>query len=212
MQQKKDREDKAKPRLSLGRIKASQDAISKIVDAIYRIDITIDEWNEQLKRAQPHRNGRLLVIFSNHVGLVVGNERIYDIEPIVGKMVKMQSGAWRFFQLTAKDKYKTLSDLRVGKGLPSDRLVVRLINGLEDMLKQRAELVEMLVALRRGTPGKIASIFASCERRSIEVVDLSSRVQLDWTVSAAAAELELSAKNRERYLAKKEKKILLNNI
>jgi len=195
--------------LSEGRIKGAQDMVHKIGRAIYRLDLTIEEWNEQLKRAQPHRNGRLLVSFMKNSYVRIGDLRVYDVEPVVGKMVHMKSGAWRFFKLTSRDKYQNLSDLRVGKGLPSDKLVIRLIDGLEDMLKERAGLVQTLAALRTGTPGKIASIFASCERRSIEAIGLSHRVKIDWAVGAAAAEMAITARRRDRYQAVKEKKMLL---
>jgi hypothetical protein len=80
---------------------------------------------------------------------------------------------------------------------------VKLIDGIEELLKKRAELVEMLVVLRRGMSGKISAVHALCSRRSMQAIDLSERVKLDWNMGAAAAEQKIRDQRRERYQRKK---------
>jgi len=195
-----------KPAMPINRIKGATDMVRQIGEAIYMLDLTIDQWNEQLKRAQPHRNGRVALIFTPVSRTMIDGKVAYDAGPLVGKMVLMRSGAWRFFRLTEKDKHEKLSDLRVGKSLLSDPLVVRLLDGIEDMLKQRESLCEILAALSRGTPGKVSSILASCSRRADEAIDLSLRVKLDWTKGAEEAEAKIRAQRRERYERERSKK------
>lgn len=195
-----------KPAMPINRIKGATDMVRQIGEAIYMLDLTIDQWNEQLKRAQPHRNGRVILIFTQVSRTRIDGGRAFDSAPLVGKMVLMKSGAWRFFRLTVKDRHEKLSDLRVGKGMPSDSVVIRLLDGIEDMLKQRESLCETLAALSRGTPGRVSSILASCSRRADEAIDLSLRVKLDWTKGAEEAEATIRAQRRERYLLLKEKK------
>ena len=55
---------KDKPAMPINRIKGATDMVRQIGEAIYMLDLTIDQWNEQLKRAQPHRNGRVALIFT----------------------------------------------------------------------------------------------------------------------------------------------------
>lgn len=196
------------PAMPTGRIKGATDMIRQIGEAIYLLDLTIDQWNEQLKRAQPHRFGRVLVRFMRNKYALIEGEKIYDVEPVVGRMVQLKSGAWRFFKLTAKDRYEHLRDLRVGQSLTSDPLVVRLIDGIEDLLKQRNSMLEVLISLRKGMPGKIAAIHAACDRRGEQAIDLSRRVKLDWTQGAAAAEEQIKAQRRERYQRHKLEKSL----
>lgn len=194
------------PAMPTGRIKGATDMIHQIGAAIYLLDLTIEQWNEQLKRAQPHRIGRVLVRFMHNKYALIEGEKIYDVEPVVGRMVQLKSGAWRFFKLTARDRHEHLRDLRAGKTLASDPLVVRLIDGIEDLLNQRNSMLEVLISIRKGMPGKIAAIYAACDRRSDEAIDLSRRVKIDWTQGAAAAEEKIKAQRRERYQRHKLKK------
>lgn len=171
------------------------------------LDITIDQWNGQLKRAQPHRNGRVLICFGHTTPVLINGIAAYDVEPIVGKMILMKSGTWRFFKLTKKDVYKSLVDLRVGRELDSDPVVIRLLNGIEGMLKQRLYLVTLLTDLSRSIPGKLSAIQASCCRNADYAVDLSQRIKLDWTLGADLAERTITSNRRERYAREKLKKM-----
>ena len=191
-------ESSAKPARPTFRVKAAADMVTRIGDAIFMLDLTINDWSEQLNRAQPHRTGRLVVRFGKNSYVRIEGGRNYDVEPIVGKMVQMQSGSWGFFKLTDRDQYEKLSDLRVGKTLKSDSLVVRLIDGIEELLKQREELCEALVALR-GMHHKVEAVMANCVRRGGQVYELAERVTIDWTQGAERAEQLITQKRRERY-------------
>lgn len=195
-----------KPAMPTARIKGTQDAIRKVGETIYVLDLSIEKWIEQLNRAQPHRNGRLAFIFTKDSSVSVDGVRLYEVKPIAGKMIHMKSGDWSFFKLTSKDVHTKLSDLRVGQSLRSDPLVVRLIDGIEDMLKQRDFLIETLGTIRQTLPGKLSAIVASSARRYDEAIDLADRVRLDWTLGADLAEKTIQQKRRDRYVAQKLKK------
>jgi hypothetical protein len=188
-----------KPTLQTWRLKGASNMVRQIGEAIYMLDLTIEQWVEQLNRAQPLRPFRLAVIFTRSARTRMDGQIYYDTEPVVGRMVQLRSGAWRFARLTARVRYSKLSDLRVGKGLPGDSRVVRLIDGIEDMLAQRMGLLEVLSSLSKAMPGKLSSILAQCARRSDEVIDMSERIHIDWNADARAAEESVRAKRRERY-------------
>ena len=186
-----------------GLMQGVKNTVSQIGDAIFILDLTIDQWNQQLARAQPLIPGRIQVAFQNRHPVLVAGATIYDKEPVVGKMVEMKSGKWRFVRLTTRDIYTKLSDLRVGKSLLSDPLVMRLIDGLEDMLAQRKSLVQLLSSFRVGIAGKLSAVIASCGRRADEGIDLSARVKLDWSADAAGSRLAIQKANSDKYQAKK---------
>ena len=194
------------PELPHARIKGAHDSISKVGEAIYTLDLSIEKCIDLLNRAQPHRPGRITMMFSPDSSVLLNGHRTYEVVPIVGKMVPMQSGSWRFFKLTEKDIYTKLSDLRVGKSLPSDPQVIRLIDGLEEMLKQREVLVEFLATVRRGLPGKLAAVVALSARRYDEAIDLSGKIKLDWSLGAHLAEQKIQQIRRDRYASQKTKK------
>lgn len=176
--------------------------VDEIGDAIYLVDVLIGKWADQLNRAQPHRNGRLVIRFGKNTGVRHGGEVKYDIEPIVGKMIQMQSGSWSFFKLTARDKYERLSDLRVGKTLKSDPLVLRLINGIEELLKQRETLCSALVNLKL-MHNEVSKATALCLRQNGILGSLAERVELDWSLGAARAENLIIQERRARYARSK---------
>lgn len=196
----------SKPGRPTFRVKGANDMVRDIGNAIFLLDHTIYQWSEQLNRAQPHRNGRLVVRFGKNTRVRVGGDVAYDVEPIVGRMVLMQSGSWRFFKLTDRDQYTKLSDLRIGQKLKSDPLVVRLIDGIEEMLKQRQALCDALTALK-GMSGLVSSTVAACARRGEQVVDLADRVKIDWSQGPEKAERLLTEQRRERYARYKEAKL-----
>jgi len=187
------------------RAEVSLRMVDQIVRAIYLIDITIESWNELLKKAQPHRPKRLVIRFTPGDKVNQGQQPAYDVAPVPGRMMQSLSGGWRFQKLDSRTPYKHLRDLRVGQTLKSDPLVVRLINGIEELLHKRAELQAVLLALNKGMPGKLAGIFALCERRQLEAVDLQDRIKLDWSLGAARAEEILREERRARYGREKAK-------
>lgn len=164
-----------KPSMPTGRIRGATDTVRQIGEAIYMLDITIEQWAQQLARAQPHRKGRLVIIFTKDSKTTVDGQVHYDVSPVVGKMAQLKGGSWRFFRLGPNQRYTKPPDLRVGKALRSDPLVVRLIDGIEDMPKQREFLCETPSNLNRGMSGKLSSIMASCARRANEAIGRSRR-------------------------------------
>lgn len=177
--------------------------VSQIGEAIYLLDLNIAQWNLQLARAQPLIPGRLQILFIKKRKVLNQGSVDYDRDPRVGKMVLMKSGAWRFVMLTPRDVYTKLSDLRVGRSMKGDAVVVRLIDGIEDMLAQRQILVDLLLNLRIGVPGKIKGILAACNRRSTEVVSIAARIKLDWHSDAVGSRLAIKTANSKNYQAKK---------
>lgn len=196
------------PERSEALIKGAIDTVEKIGNAIFVLDLTIEQWNQQLSRAQPLIHGRFVVCFIKHRKVKNGDNYFFDVEPVAGKMVEMKSGAWRFVKLTARDNYNKLSDLRKGKSFPSDAMVVRLINGLEEMLKRRKAFVDLLNLLRTGAVGKLCSVFSACDHWSDEVIDLSGRIKTDWDANASAALQSTQEANRSRFEKKKARAVL----
>ena len=178
------------------------ETVRQICSCIFMLDIEIEKWAFELNRAQPHRNGRLAIKFTSNKKVRVNGGIQWDPQPVVGKMILMESGVWRFFRLGPKDKYEKLADLRVGKSLKSDPLVVRIINGIEILLKERDALAATINALRLETPNKVRAVRAMCITHGDESADLSERVKLDWSQGAADAEAAIRTQRRERYLAK----------
>lgn len=175
--------------------------VSKLVEQIYYLDQVIALWNSELKRAQPLLSGRL--IFRNKACKVfIYDEIFYDHVPTPGKMVKKLSGAWRFVWLDKGDSYKMLSDLRVGKSMGSDRVVVRLIDGIESLLEHRLKLSQQLTKLRSESRYLLSSAEAEFERRIAELKKIKPRIKLDWHNDADAAFEVIRQKNSAKNKAK----------
>jgi hypothetical protein len=175
--------------------------VSKLVEQIYYLDQVIALWNAELKRAQPLLSGRL--IFRNKASKIfIEDEIFYDQVPTPGKMVKKLSGAWRFVWLDKGDSYKKLSDLRVGKSMGSDRVVVRLIDGIESLLDHRLKLSLQLTKLRSESRYLLSSASGEFERRIDELKKLKPRIKLDWHNDADAAFEVIRQKNLVKNKAK----------
>lgn len=195
-----------KPAMPKARMQAATAMVRKIGETIYLLDLTIEQWSEQLDRAQPHRNKRLVLCFAKQHQVRMEGDQLYDITPVVGQMILFKSGGWSFRKLAASTRYTNLRELRVGATLPSDPQVVRLIDGIEDMLRERAALLEMLASLSRSMVGRLSAITAMCDRRAGEAIDISERIKLDWTKGADEAEEAIREKRRARYARTKANK------
>lgn len=175
--------------------------VAKLVEQIYELDQVIALWNAELKRAQPLLSGRL--IFRNKASKIfIEDEIFYDHVPTPGKMVKKLSGAWRFVWLDKGDSYKKLADLRVGKSMGSDRVVVRLIDGIESMLDHRLKLSQQLTKLRSESRYLLSAAGAEFERRIDELKKIKPRIKLDWHNDADAAFEVIRQKNSAKNKAK----------
>jgi hypothetical protein len=175
--------------------------IAKLIEHIYNLDKAIALWNNELKRAQPLLHGRLIFRFKA-TKIYIDGENFYDHVPTPGKMVKKLSGSWRFVWLDKKDQYKNLSDLRVGTSFPSDRVVVRLIDGIESMLKHRNGLSQKLSDLRSESNYLMNSGNAEFMRRIDELKKLKPRIKLDWHNDANYAFEVIRKKNAVKNQAK----------
>lgn len=179
-------------------------SVAKVIDQIYDLDRVIELWNDELKRAQPLLPGRL--IFRFRVKYVsIESERYKDYVPAPGKMIKKVSGAWWFVFLDKKDTYKKLSDLRVGKSFPSDRVVVRLIDGIESMINQRNKLSQILSVLRSEVQRSSISAEAELNKRLDDLPKLKSRIKLDWHNDADSAFKAIRARDAVKNEARAKK-------
>ena len=134
-----------------------EDTIKKIVKEVFLLDSTIRDWNEELKKAQPLLSGKVILRFTPTLRVKIHGKPQSDLEPRFGKMIKRASGRWAFVWLSERDKKTGPLALRVGKSFPSDRVVVRLITGIEAMLEHRSRLVAILRALRSTAVPALAS-------------------------------------------------------
>lgn len=202
----KDKEPQAGAEFQSELARSAAENVTRLVQALFAIDITIDQWSKQLRRAQPLIHGRIGVLFSQRSRVMRNGVSRYDRTPSLGKMIRMKSGGWRFVALTPEDAYTRLSDLRVGRSLPGDAIVVRLLDGLQDLFLERKKLVDLVSPLRDGIPGKILALSAYCQRKSDESYWIASRIKLDWHADAEGAKAAIRAKNRATYEARKAKK------
>lgn len=184
--------------LAAWRMRAAIDEVKKNIDVLLQLDTTLAMWIKQLNRAQPWRPYRVAVIFSKSSSVLLDGVKLYDPEPIIGRMVQAKNGRWRFYRLRGSLTHMKLVDLRVGKGLPGDTVVIRILEEIENLLERRAELVEAFVALRRGAPGKRSALYAHLTRSADKAIDLAERVKLDWSVDPLGAEETLKAARREK--------------
>ena len=162
--------------------------VKKLLVTVHMLDSVIAEWAEQLNRAQPLLSGRVVIRFSPVLRVSIGNDRLSDYAPKVGKMIKLKNDSvWKFKWIEDTDVHDKLSDLRVGRSMPSDRVVVRLLDGLEAMMIKRERLIEKLIELRASSPSLINSAETDIINRADELEKLKSRIKLDWHNDAAGA-------------------------
>lgn len=188
------------------RMRASIDDVKKTIDLLHQLDTTLAMWIKQLNRAQPWRPFRVSVIFSKSSSVLVDGVKRYDPEPIIGRMVQAKNGRWRFYKLRGALTQMRLVDLRVGKGLPGDPVVMRILQEIEELLAHRAALLEGLVSPRRGGPGRRSALYAQLTRSADKAIDLAGRVKLDWSADPLGAEQALQAARREKIAQHKARK------
>lgn len=185
--------------------RACSTSIQKLVINLEEIDEAIGIWGDLLERAQPFISGRLVIRFLKQGEWHVKGKSEYEYEPVVGKMVKFVSGRWRFVKLDTVDRYEKLSDLRVGKSADSDRLVRKLIDGIEGLLKDRKTITDLLRLVRHQATGNSVSVTKRTVHMVDEAVKLKAKIKIDWKEDTDAAILAEQEKNRLRYLAKKQR-------
>lgn len=179
-----------------------EDTIKKIVKEVFLLDSTIRDWNEELKRAQPLLSGKVFLRFSPTLRVKINGKLQSDNEPRFGKMVKKASGRWGFVWLSERDKKLGALALRVGKSFTSDRVVVRLITGIEAMLEHRARLTTILKTLRSASVPALSSSFSERNSRIEELPALQLRIKMDWQNNADACFKTVSQANRVKNASK----------
>ncbi|WP_075588328.1 hypothetical protein [Rhodoferax antarcticus] len=184
-------------------VSACTDSVERLVKNIMQIDQSIFLWNDLLERSQPFLDGRLLFKFIKHEEWLINGQSHYEYCPVAGKMVKFVSGRWRFVQLDAVDRFEKMSDLRVGKSLPSDPLVKKLIDGIEEMLIERKTIVDLLRAVRVMAAGHSVAITTRAEEMSKLAVKMSRKIKIDWKENTDSAIDALRVQNQLRYEKRK---------
>lgn len=185
---------------------ACSESIVQIIRTIHNIDMTIYQWNNLLEKAQPLIPGRLIFRFMERSSWLINGESKKEKKPYSGKMIKLISGGWRFVLLDRDDHYKNLSDLRVGKNMPSDALVKKLIDGIEDLLKEREFLENYLRQTRMLVTTRCRSINTKADKMFDQDSRLRGRIKLNWKDHADEAFEAVKKANHERYEARKARK------
>lgn len=193
------------PKISSVAQDACNESIHQIFRTIHNIDMTIYQWNNILEKAQPLYPGRLIFRFLERSSWQVDGKSKNDKKPYPGKMVKLTSGRWSFVLLDQDDHYEKLSDLRVGKGMPSDALVKKLIDGIEGLLKERDSLESHLRETRMLVVSHCRRINVMADKMFSQDSRLRSRVKLDWKDNADEAVEALRAIKHAKYKAGKAK-------
>lgn len=190
---------------------ACHESVDRLVSAIRDIDEAVYLWNDVLEMAQPFLSGRLLFKFLKSSQWLINGVVCYEYTPVAGKMIKFQSGRWRFVKLDEMDQYEKLSDLRVGKSYDSDRLVRRLIDGIDDILKKRQILVEELRSLRRLGSGSLATTTILARDMVFASIKLREKVKTDWRSDIGGAIQKEKEKNRIKYEKRKQRRTAQNS-
>jgi hypothetical protein len=182
---------------------ASQATVKSLLDELFLMDGEIEKWAEQLNRAQPLMSGRVVITFTNDQGISHEGERHRMVMPKPAKMIRTKSGTWKRVWLTKAQMAKGIVELRVGKKLPSDRVVVRLLKGIDDLMQRRNAILSILMEMRSN------AVFAknACTNariRSDEALDkLKARIKTDWTTDAPQAFENLRNRKHNEYIRSK---------
>jgi hypothetical protein len=182
---------------------ASQATVKSLLDELFLMDGEIEKWAEQLNRAQPLLSGRVVIAFTNDQGISHGGDRHRMVMPKPAKMIRVQSGQWKRVWLTKAQMAKGIVELRVGKSLPSDRVVVRLLKGIDDLMQRRNTILSILMEMRsKAVFAKNAC--ANARIRSDEALDkLKARIKTDWTTDAPQALENLRNRKHNEYIRAK---------
>ncbi len=85
--------------------------------------------------------------------------------------------------------------------------LVKLLDGLQDLLERRKHFVNLLLALRSGASGQLLGNARFCEQYSGRAFDIGARIKLDWSGNAKGSRKTIRDTQRKRATAKKEKAI-----
>ncbi len=177
-------------------------SLQRVIDALVDVDTSIETYADLLARAQPLNSGRVVIIFTKSHRVMIDKKCFYDIVPVPMRMVLFVGGTWHLRRPLA---YKKLEEIRVGHGLPSDRLVVQVLRELDKLFAARARLTAYLTNFRvpvvPATRSAVAQAHASLDR----FAGLQSRLRLDWKEDALGCRQAIRNDRKRKSVAKKKK-------
>lgn len=190
---------------------AVKETLRKLTRELLMLDVEIESWAEQLDRAPPIVSGRIVIVFTRNAlgqSFRTKGNRCIDVSPSVAKLVKARSKDWRLVWLGLKQLAKGLVELRVGRSYASDRVVARLLEGLQELLDHRKAIVKMVSEMRLQFNYALKKSEYGRKRRDVRLSKLFERIKTDWKADPDAAMERVRAENAERYQRRKAKKAL----
>jgi|GEM_PF-3478327 len=188
------------PALMKNALEGAYATLRRVAEALVDVDVTIGSYADLLTRAQPLNSGRVVIVFSKSYRVRVNGEIRFDTVPVAMRMVLYVDGSWHLRRAPAFEK---LEELRVGKTLPSDRLVVQVLRELDNMMKVRAELMELLSDFRKPsipvTRKAVALANTAIERLPV----LQGRLKLDWKTDAEGCRIAIRNERKKTAEARK---------
>lgn len=191
-----------RPEPSKHKLEGAINTFKKIIEVILLVDKAIYNYAELLNRAQPLNSGRVAIIFKASDNVMYSGKIYKDVEPVVVRMVLFTSGKWG---VAKAPPYKKLEELRVGRNLYSDRLVVRLLKVLDELFARRKKLCSYLTDFRRPSLNDLTSTGRFASSNAFALPDLEARLKLDWAADAKGCRESIRADNKRRAEAKREK-------
>lgn len=175
-------------------------SMRRVVDALVDVDISISTYADLLARAQPLNSGRVVIVFAKKHAVMIDKKNFLDTIPVPMQMVRYISGSWHLRRPFAFTK---LEELRVGRSLPSDRLVVQVLRELDKLFAARAKLMTYLTDFRvpvvPATRSAVAQAHASLKRFG----GLQARLRLDWKEDAKGCRAAIRKAREQRSVARK---------
>jgi len=159
------------------------EATEGLIQEVEALDQLIHAYAKELERAQPLFSSRVLVKYSARNKVRLLGQQFYDMEPCVGKMVKTRTGKWIFIWLKKVD-LENLHEFRVGKGLRWDPPVVKILKVLGRLLLRREAVIQEMKSIRMLCVKSRQGLEFLHKRYSVELLDIISSIDWDWTVDA----------------------------
>ena len=191
-----------RPALMAHALEGAYSSLRRVADALVDVDVAINSYADLLSRAQPLNSGRVVIVFSKSHRVKLNGEVRYDIVPVAMRMVLYVSGTWH---LRRAPSYTKLEELRVGKELPSDRLVVQILRELDGLMEVRRQLMAYLSDFRSpvipASRKAVAVANASLDRLPV----LQGRLRLDWKEDAHGCREAIRNERKLKAEARKKK-------
>lgn len=166
--------------------------LSNLIHELTVLDSIIESFNRQLEKAQPLFSGRVVIKFVDTERFQLEGDFLYERKPCVGRMTKTRNG-WRVLWVRQPDLTK-LHEYRVGNGMAGDRVVVKLLKHLSEMLIRREEIVQSLKKSRTKILNDKQHIAYLHERKMSALLDIVPMITVDWTKDAKELSVLQAAK------------------